>query len=70
MEMQVTTNGLSSFLGNVNLKPELQKEFELGLEADLFKKRISVDATIFKRSIQDQIVNRPISPSTGATFTA
>ena len=66
----VTTNGLSSILGNVNLKPELQKEFELGLDADLFKKRISLDATVYRRSIQDQIVGRPISPSTGATFTA
>ena len=66
----ITTNGLSSFLGNVNLKPELQKEFELGLDADLFKKRISVDATVYRRSIQDQIVSRPISPSTGATRTS
>jgi hypothetical protein len=66
----VTTNGLSTFLGNVDLQPELQKEFELGLESELFNKRIRLDATVYRRTIEDQIVNRPISPSSGAVFTS
>jgi TonB-linked SusC/RagA family outer membrane protein len=66
----VTTNGLSTFLGNVDLQPELQKEFELGLESELFNKRIRLDATVYRRTIEDQIVNRPISPSSGAIFTS
>ena len=65
-----TTNGLSSFLGNRDLQPELQQEYEVGLESELFNRRIKLDATVYQRSIKDQIVNRPISPSTGATFTA
>ena len=62
-----TTNSLPRQRANRDLRPELQKEFEIGVEAELFKRRVTVDATVYKRIIEDQIVNRPLNPSTGFT---
>jgi TonB-linked SusC/RagA family outer membrane protein len=51
---------------NRDLQPELQREFEVGAEADFFNRRISLDLTLYKRFIDDQIVpGRPLNPSTG-----
>ncbi len=51
---------------NRDLQPELQREFEVGAEADLFDRRLSLDLTLYKRFIDDQIVpSRPLNPSTG-----
>jgi hypothetical protein len=61
----ITVNSLPTTRGNRNLKPELQKEFEVGVEAEFFKRRLTLDATVYKRIIEDQIVNRPLNPSTG-----
>ncbi|WP_432411614.1 SusC/RagA family TonB-linked outer membrane protein [Rasiella sp. SM2506] len=63
-----TINSLPTTSPNPNLKPELQKEFELGVEAEFFKRRLTLDATVYKRTIEDQIVNRPVNPSTGFSF--
>jgi TonB-linked SusC/RagA family outer membrane protein len=63
-----TINSLPTLSPNPDLAPELQKEFELGLEADFFKRRLSIDATVYKRTIEDQIVLRPVNPSTGFSF--
>ena len=64
----ITINSLPTTRGNRNLKPELQKEFEVGVEAEFFKRRLNLDATVYKRIIEDQIVNRPLNPSTGFSF--
>ncbi len=61
----ITTNSLPTTRGNRNLKPELQKEFEIGVEGEFFKRRITLDLTVYKRIIEDQIVGRPLNPSTG-----
>jgi hypothetical protein len=61
----ITTNSLPTTRGNRNLKPELQREFEVGIEGEFFKRRITLDLTVYKRIIEDQIVNRPLNPSTG-----
>ncbi len=61
----VITNSLPNTRGNRALKPELQREFELGLEAEFFKRRIVLDATVYKRIIEDQIIFRPLPNSTG-----
>ncbi len=60
-----TTNSLPTGRANLNLQPELQKEFEVGAEAEFFDRRITLDATVYRRIIEDQIVNRPLNPSTG-----
>jgi TonB-linked SusC/RagA family outer membrane protein len=63
-----TTNSLPTTRANLNLKPELQKEFELGAEVQMFDRRLSLDLTVYKRIIEDQIVFRPLNPSTGFRF--
>tara|TARA_R110002072_G_scaffold66499_2_gene163928 strand:+ start:16105 stop:19386 length:3282 start_codon:yes stop_codon:yes gene_type:complete len=60
-------NSLPAGSPNPDLKPELQKEFEVGVEAEMFNRRLTLDATVYKRIIEDQIVNRPTNPSTGFT---
>ena len=65
----VTTNQIANFKANPNLKPELLKEFEVGLETRLFQNRVSLDFTYYNRTTDDLIVREPLSPSTGFTFT-
>ncbi|HMQ46474.1 MAG TPA: SusC/RagA family TonB-linked outer membrane protein [Saprospiraceae bacterium] len=52
-------------LANSELRPELQQELEAGLEARLFNDRISIDLSIYDRTAKDQIIERPLDPSTG-----
>lgn len=61
----VNTNTISNTLANPNLKPELLKEFETGFEARLINNRVSIDFTWYKRISSDQILTRPLDPSTG-----
>ena len=68
--LATTVNSLPTTRANRELKPELQEEIELGLEAEFFKKRLTLDATVYKRDITDQIVTRPLNPSTGFQFIA
>lgn len=55
----------SSILGNTGIQPERQKEFELGLDMSLFNDRVSVEASYFKKNIEDLILNRTLAPTTG-----
>lgn len=63
-------NGAGAVLGNANLRPELHKELELGIDAQLFNNRVGVDLTLYRRVTQDLITNAPLDPSTGFTRTA
>ncbi len=65
----VNTNSVSNTIGNPDLKPELQTEIEFGLEGKFFSNRLSIDASIYQRNAKDQIINRVLDPSTGATST-
>lgn len=65
----VPTNALSGRLGNANLKPELQREFEVGVEGKFFQNRLSLDASFYWRTTTDLITNRPLDISTGFTQT-
>lgn len=57
---------ISSQLGNANLKNELQKEFELGLETKLLDSRIGLEASYYHRKMKDGLVdNVPLAYSTG-----
>jgi TonB-linked SusC/RagA family outer membrane protein len=62
-------NEVDNFLGNPDLKPELQREVELGFEARLIKSRVSIDFSIFDRNTSDLILQAPLDPSTGYTNT-
>ena len=61
---------ISSALGNPNLKNELQKEFEVGLETKLIDNRIGLEASYFDRRMTDGLVNGVALPnSTGYSST-
>jgi len=61
----IVTNGVRSLLPNPNLTPELHREFELGVEGKFFKNRVTLDASVFKRISEDQILRRDLDRSTG-----
>lgn len=55
----------STTQGNANLKPERQTEFEIGLDASILDDRIGFEFTYYKQEIEDLLIKRPLSPSTG-----
>jgi TonB-linked SusC/RagA family outer membrane protein len=55
-------------LGNGNLKPERTNEVEVGFEANLFSKRVNLDASLYDRKTNDLLFRRPLAPSTGYLF--
>ncbi|MGB3608292.1 SusC/RagA family TonB-linked outer membrane protein, partial [Psychroserpens sp.] len=65
-----TTTSVSNFLANADLKPELSKEYEVGVDARLFDNRFGFEFTYYNRDTEDQIINRPLAPETGFTQTA
>ncbi|MFV0565308.1 MAG: SusC/RagA family TonB-linked outer membrane protein [Flavobacteriaceae bacterium] len=52
----IITNASDRALANPNLKPELHKEIEIGLESKLLNNRVSLEASIFKRISEDGIL--------------
>ncbi len=63
----INVNSIPNLLPNSNLKPELLKETEAGVEGKFFNNRISLDFTVYKRVASDQILRRDLDPSTGYT---
>ena len=53
-------------LGNPDLKPERQSELEFGLDMALFKNKVGIELTYYKQDIEDLLLARTLSPSTGA----
>jgi len=53
-------------LGNPDLKPERQTELEFGIDMALFDNKIGVELTYYKQDIEDLLLARTLSPSTGA----
>jgi len=62
-------NGAAATLGNPDLKPELHKEFEVGVDAQLLNNRLGVDLTLYQRRTEDLITDAPLDPSTGFSQT-
>lgn len=54
-----------SQLGNINVKPERQREFEVGTDISMLKDRISIEFSYYNKDIKDMILNRTLAPSTG-----
>ncbi|WP_298356248.1 SusC/RagA family TonB-linked outer membrane protein [Runella sp.] len=54
---------------NANLRPMRISEKEIGLELKLFKNRVTLDAAIYQKLTQDQIVSAQISDASGFTST-
>ncbi len=62
----VDTPGLlPAALGNKGLKPERTAEVELGFDAALFRSRVNVEFTYYKKTSRDALVSRIIAPSAG-----
>lgn len=55
--------------GNPNLRPERQREFELGFDAGLFNARLGVAFTYYNQYVTDLLLTRPFPPSTGYAAT-
>ena len=52
-------------IGNLNLKPIITKELELGVETRFFDNRLGLDVAVYDKKTDGQIFNVPISPSSG-----
>lgn len=65
----VITLALPELLANPNLGPELQKELEAGIELRAFNNRVGLEFSVYDRTAEDQIVQRPLDPSTGYVST-
>lgn len=59
--------GISSIYGNQNIKPEISTEVEGGVDWNLFRGRLAIEATLFRTNISDLILQRTPAPSTGFT---
>lgn len=56
---------LGDTLANANLKPEITKSGEVGLELGFFGDRASLDATYYEKSTTNQIINITVSSAAG-----
>ena len=61
---------IASQPGNANLRPERSSEFESGLEADLFDRRLHVDYTWYEKNTSDALIALPIPASAAAPVTS
>lgn len=59
----------NSQLNNINLKPERAKSYELGLELNMFDRRVGLDVSYYKTETEDQITPVPVSNATGFVTT-
>ncbi|AXT49522.1 SusC/RagA family TonB-linked outer membrane protein [Aquimarina sp. BL5] len=61
----IVTNSFFGTLANPDLKPELHKEFEIGVEGNFFRNTVSLQASVFSRVSENQIFETNIAPGTG-----
>ena len=54
-----------SQLGNQNLKPEIATEYETGFEMGLLDDRLGLNATIWRRSVKDLLIDQQFAVSGG-----
>jgi len=48
-----------------DLRPERQREIEMGFDAQLFKNKATLEFTVYQKTITDLLLQRTLSPSTG-----
>ena len=53
-------------IGNKDLKPEQQTEIEFGFDLAMLDNRLGLEFTIYNQEIENLLVERTLSPSTGA----
>lgn len=54
-------------LPNLNLKPEITTEYELGLQGNFFDNRFHVDFSYYNKRTKNQIIPATLAPETGYT---
>jgi TonB-dependent starch-binding outer membrane protein SusC len=66
-EVNINRSGLVhlSNPGNPNLKPERQREYEIGFDAGILDERVGVSFTYYNQYVKDLLLTRPFPPSTG-----
>ncbi len=60
-----TALGSSTRLANENVKPERQKELEIGTDMSFFKDRIGLQFNWYRKRVQELLINRQIAPTNG-----
>lgn len=65
----LNVNEVSNRLGNPNLRNELHKEFEGGVEAKFLQNRIGIDLSLYRKESSDLIIDLNLDPATGFTRT-
>ncbi|MUP46645.1 SusC/RagA family TonB-linked outer membrane protein [Gramella sp. BOM4] len=65
----VISTSVSNVLANPDLKPELSKEWEVGMEGRFFNNRLNFEVTYYNRETEDQIFTRSLPPESGFLFT-
>ncbi|MFV0565285.1 MAG: SusC/RagA family TonB-linked outer membrane protein, partial [Flavobacteriaceae bacterium] len=59
---------VSNQRGNLELKPEITSEFEVGVENYMFDNRLGFEFSYYNRFTKDLIARLPLDPSTGYTY--
>jgi len=60
---------VSTQIGNTQIRPETAKELEFGVDAGFFKNRLSLEATYYIKTTQNNIQSLNLAPSTGVNTT-
>lgn len=60
---------VSTQIGNIQIQPETASELEFGVDASFFDNRLSLEATYYIKSTQNNIQSLRLAPSTGVTTT-
>ncbi len=55
----------STQMGAENIKPEREKEFEIGTDISLLSNRLGLEFTYYDKNVSDLLLFRSLSPSTG-----
>jgi len=66
----INTAAIPDRVPNPDLKPELIKETEAGIEGTFFNRRVTLDLSAYFRTASNQILDRNLDASTGYTVTA
>ncbi len=62
-------NSVSDRSGNPDLKPEIHRELELGIEGRFLNDQVGLDLSLYKKTSEDLIIDLDLDPSTGFTNT-
>ena len=63
----VNAYSVSDRIGNAALQPEITSEVEFGIDVRFFESRVGIDVSYYNKTTTDQILNTPLSPSSGFT---